>query len=594
LIGDPVTEQREQIGDETERLRRCMSDMLSLLSLPVVWAGGDVAQISRVLLAVLPAMLDVDFVCLKLIVGRDSTPQVSAWVSDHMEGVEAADIDATLNQSFGQSMSAWPKTAMMEIGDHMLSVAQTRFGINGHTGVLVAGSGRSGFPVEAEQLLLNVAGNQLAIAVNEAYSLVEQKRLAAELDERVAQRTEELASTIRALAEEVAERKTSEERLRRGEMLLAAGERISLTGTFSWRIDTDEQLFSDQLKRIFGFNGDAPVTFDEIARHVHPEDRSLLAEKIAEVRRGGASPDYEIRLLDEGGVVKFLRVLGQIIRHGDGRVECIGAVQDITRRRRAEQARDAVRSELSHVTRVMSLGALTTSMAHEVNQPLSGIITNAGTCLKMLASDPPNVAVAIETARRTIRDGNRAAEVIARLRALFRRKTSIIEPIDLNEAAEEVVGLLWSDLQKARVRLTLELADDLPRVAGDRVQLQQVIMNLMRNAMDATEEVEDRPRHLLVRTTSDGKQNVRMSVRDTGVGFDSPDPETLFNAFYSTKHEGMGIGLSVSRSIVESHEGRIWARANEGPGTTVEFWLPQDLAASADISRDQLSKAESS
>ncbi len=530
-----MTEQREKTGDETERLRRCMSDMLSLLSLPVVWAGGDVAQISRVLLAVLPAMLDVDFVCLKLIVAGDGTPQISAWVSDLMEEVEAADIDTTLNRSFGQRTSPGPKTVMMEIGGHMLSVAQTRFAINRHTGVLAAGSGRSGFPSEAEQLLLNVAGNQLAIAVNEAYSLVEQKHLAAELDERVAQRTEELAATIRALAEEVAERKraendlrrseafleqaqrltmtgstwwnvstgeivwsdetyrvieypntmrptiemtmdrchpedaprvrsiigraathgtdvdmehrlimpdgrvkhvhvvlqnvgpepgkpefmgavtditerkTSEERLRVNQMLLAAGERISLTGTFSWRIDTDERLFSDQLNRILGFEDGAIVSFEDIARRVHPEDRPLLAEKIEDVRSGKDNPEYDIRLVGSDGSVKHVRVVARTIHHPDGRLECLGAVQDITARRMAEEARDLVRSDLAHVTRIISLGELTASIAHEVNQPLSGIITNAGTCLKMLASDPPNVAVAIETARRTIRDGNRAA-----------------------------------------------------------------------------------------------------------------------------------------------------------------------------------------
>ncbi|WP_146260186.1 PAS domain-containing protein [Rhizobium tubonense] len=217
-------------------------------------------------------------------------------------------------------------------------------------------------------------------------------------------------------ATEITERRTFEERLRRSEMLLAEGERIGLTGTFSWQVDTDEQLFFDQFKRIFEFIGDAPVTFDDIARHVHPEDQFLLAEKIAEVRRWEASPDHEIRLLDEGGGVKFLRVLGQIIRHEDGRVECIGSVQDITRRR-AEQALDAVRSELNYVTRMMSLGALTASIAHEVNQPLSRIITNAGTCPKMLASAP-----------RTSRSSSRRRGVPCVMATGQRKSSLIFEP----------------------------------------------------------------------------------------------------------------------------------------------------------------------
>jgi len=244
-----------------------------------------------------------------------------------------------------------------------------------------------------------------------------------------------------------------------------------------------------------------------------------------------------------------------------------------------------MRSELAHVARSMSLGALTASIAHEVNQPLSGIVTNAGTCLRMLGSDPPNVAGAIETARRTIRDGKRAAEVISRLRALFRKNPAVIESIDLNEVTKEVVTLLWHDLQRARVQLNLDLAEDLPPVAGDRVQLQQVIVNLLRNAADAMMSVDERARHLLIRTASHEDGDVLMSVRDTGEGFESGDAERLFNAFYTTKNEGMGIGLSVSRSIIQNHKGRIWAEANDGPGATMIFCVPQSRATSDDASR---------
>jgi len=244
-------------------------------------------------------------------------------------------------------------------------------------------------------------------------------------------------------------------------------------------------------------------------------------------------------------------------------------------RTRSEEALDKLRSELTHVARVSSLGALTASIAHEVNQPLSGIITNAGTCLRMLASDPANIAGAIETARRTIRDGHRAADIIARLRSLFVKQDAAAEAVDVNDAAREVIALLSSELQRSRVTLRPELADDLPRVTGDRVQLQQVILNLLRNAADAMRSVEDRPRRLVIRTQRDEDGCVRLTVTDAGAGIEPQALDRLFDAFYTTKSDGMGIGLSISRSIIERHRGRLWAAPNDdGPGATFSFSIP--------------------
>jgi PAS domain S-box-containing protein len=251
-------------------------------------------------------------------------------------------------------------------------------------------------------------------------------------------------------------------------------------------------------------------------------------------------------------------------------------------RRLSDDTLSELRSELAHVARVKSLGVLTASIAHEVNQPLSGIITNASTCLEMLAADPPDVDGARETARRTIRDGNRAADVITRLRALFSKKETTLESMDLNEAAREVIALLRSELQRSRILLRTELADDLPRVTGDRVQLQQVIMNLLRNATDAMNDVDDRPRELVIRTERDEDDRVRLTVQDAGVGFDRQAAGRLFEAFYTTKNGGMGIGLSVSRSIIESHQGRLWAAPNDGPGARFSFSIPRASGGATD------------
>ena len=265
-------------------------------------------------------------------------------------------------------------------------------------------------------------------------------------------------------------------------------------------------------------------------------------------------------------------------RDDNGPREYIGAVQDVTPRRLSEEALEKVRSELAYVSRATSLGVLTASIAHEVNQPLAGIVTNASTCLRMLAADPPDVDGARETARRTIRDGNRASDVMTRLRALFSKKEFSLESLDLNEATREVIALSLSDLQRHRVILQSELADDLPTITGDRIQLQQVILNLLRNASDAMAHVLDRPRQLLITTKREDPAHVRVTVRDTGTGLPPESLDSLFDAFYTTKSGGMGIGLFVSRSIVERHQGRLWAEPNDGPGATFSFSIPFQTA----------------
>jgi signal transduction histidine kinase len=261
----------------------------------------------------------------------------------------------------------------------------------------------------------------------------------------------------------------------------------------------------------------------------------------------------------------------------DGQTEYVGALQDVTPRRLSEEALGAARSELAQVARAMSLGVLTASIAHEVNQPLSGIITNAGACLRMLAADPPNLNGARETARRTIRDGNRASDVISRLRALFTKREVTTEWVDLNQVVRDVIALSSVELQRGRVVVRVELADGLPAAAGDRVQLQQVTMNLLLNAADAMSAVSGRSRDVLISTRVDADDCVHVSVTDAGVGLDPQGANRIFDPFYTTKPLGMGIGLSVSRSIIESHRGRLSAISNDGPGATFEFSIPRTL-----------------
>ncbi|MGC1436255.1 MAG: ATP-binding protein, partial [Terriglobales bacterium] len=386
---------------------------------------------------------------------------------------------------------------------------------------------------------------------------------------------------------DITERKRAEQALRRSEAFLAEAQHLSHTGSFSWRVATDEITWSEQLYRIYELEIGVPVTLELIRTRVHPEDLTLYERMVEEARVGGNDFEWQYRLLMPDHSIKYMHALAQSTRDQDGQLEYIAAVQDVTARRLAEEARDKARSELAHVARVMSLGTLAASIAHEVNQPLSGIITNASTCLRMLAADPPNVEGARETARRTIRDGNRASEVITRLRTLFGKKEATHEPVDLNDAARDVLALSLSELQKNRAILRPELADDLPLVTGDRVQLQQVILNLLRNASDAMSTIHDRPRDLLIRTEPDDNDRVRLSVSDVGIGFEPQAADRLFEAFYTTKNEGMGIGLSVSRSIIERHHGRLWATPNNGPGVTFSFSIPcRPEGLTSDSTRD--------
>ena len=381
-----------------------------------------------------------------------------------------------------------------------------------------------------------------------------------------------LASVAGTIAQGI-ERKRAETELRRAYDSFADAQRLSKTGSFITDLVGDDHNWSEEAYRIFEFGPSTKITVQRIREVIHPDDLPAFESVIA---RGmtGENVTFAFRIVTAHGPVKHVRGVAHVIENVKGRPMFVGALQDVTDSVVAEEALNKARSDLAHVARVATVSTLTASIAHEISQPLSGIITNAGTCLRMLAADPPDVDGARETARRTIRDGNRASDVITRLRALFSKKEFAPESFDLNDAAREVIALSLSELQRHRVIVQSELADDLPKIAGDRIQLQQVIMNLVRNASDAMTAVDDRPRQLLVRTEREHGDRVRLTVRDDGVGFDRQGLDKLFDAFYTTKSGGMGIGLSVSRSIIESHHGRLWAEPNDGPGATFSFSIP--------------------
>jgi len=372
---------------------------------------------------------------------------------------------------------------------------------------------------------------------------------------------------------DIEDRKRAEAELKRAYDSFTDAQRLSHTGNFTVDIVADEHTWSEELYRIFEFDPAMKITLQALREVIHPEDLSSFDVEFTRCL-GGVDFDLVFRIVTQTGKVKHVRSHARLIEQNAGRPRFIGAIQDISASKIAEEDLDRARFELARVARVSTLGTLAASIAHEVSQPLSGVITNASTCLRMLNADPPNVDGAREIAGRTIRDGHRASDVITRLRALHSNKSMALELVDLNEATREVIALSLGDLQRSQVIVQSELADGLPSVIGDRVQLQQVVLNLLRNASEAMANVNDRPGHLLIRTEREDGDCVRVTVSDSGPGIDSRGVEKIFDAFYTTKNGGMGIGLSVSRSIIDRHHGRLWVEPNEGPGTTFAFAIP--------------------
>jgi PAS domain S-box-containing protein len=381
---------------------------------------------------------------------------------------------------------------------------------------------------------------------------------------------------FRDLASIAIERTQAEGALRRSQAYLAEAQRLSLTGSFSWRPASGEITWSAETYRIFELDRAVTPTLALLRERVHPADRPAFQQTVERASREGTDLAFEHRLLLPDGSVKHLQIVAHPSRNeSDELVEFVGAVRDITARKRSEDALDRMRSDLAHVSRVNTLGQMAASIAHEINQPLAGIVINGNASLRWLAGASPNLHEAREATRRIIRDGQRAGDVITRLRSLFRREGSPKERLGMNEVVQEVIAIARGAVQKGGVTIRTQMAPDLPLVTGDRVQLQQLVLNLIMNAVEAMSGVQDRPREIEIRSQLTEGDDVLVAVQDSGVGLDSESKEKVFDAFYTTKSVGMGMGLAISRSIVEHHGGRLWAVSNDGPGATFLFTLPR-------------------
>ncbi len=375
-----------------------------------------------------------------------------------------------------------------------------------------------------------------------------------------------------ALERENAKRRRAEDELRRSEAFLAEGQRISRTGSWAWNVTTGEVSWSAEHFRIFGLDPNVTTpSYSVFADGIHPEDRAAFEDILQRAVRDGSDFECDFRIVTPDRVTKYVHSLGHIAANGP---EFIGTVMDVTERRLGEEALRTALADLERASRLSTMGQLTASIAHEVNQPLAAIITNADACLLWLEADQPNIDEAREAATRIVRNGLRAADIIKSVRALTRKSTPEMVPLDINDVIREVIVLMGAEFRRHAVRIETSLASNLGSVLGDRVQLQQVVLNLMMNGIEAMADPMNGQRQLQIRSANGESGSVLVAVADSGPGLDPAGADRLFEAFFTTKPEGMGMGLSICRSIVDAHGGRLWASPNLPHGAVFQFTLP--------------------
>jgi len=371
-----------------------------------------------------------------------------------------------------------------------------------------------------------------------------------------------------------------EEKLQRSEAYLAEAQRLTHTGSWAWRIAGRVPLhLSEEWYRIYGFDPEkGPPVFEEWLQRIHPEDRTKFLGVFNRAIDVNSEYEVEFRILLPDETVKYIHAVGRPVLKAPGDLmQFVGSETDITERRQAEECMRQAQADLARVSRVTTMGELTASLAHEMKQPIAAAIINAKTCLRLLAAGTPRVEEAREAASRIITDVTRAADIISHTGLLFQKGNPQRELVDVNDIIREMVALLRSEAMFHSISFRTELGEDLPQVRGDPVQLQQVLMNLMINGIDAMKNM-DGTRELAIKSQRAEIAEVVVSVADSGIGLPPQQTDQIFNAFFTTKPHGTGMGLRISRSIIESHGGRLWAADNSPRGACFCFTLPAATA----------------
>jgi len=570
-------------AEEIKRLQRCLNDLISVLALPAMWSGGEPSQVAHALLDALLRMLQLDLVYIQLRETGDQAPvEMVRFARSHEYTAQPHELGEVFKQWLGTDAHEWPAVTRNHLGDRDISVVPWRLGLHGEIGVIVAGSERVDFPQQTERVILNVAANQASIGLQEAWLRGEQKRVASELDQRVAQRTTELAAANEELRKEIANRKHVQEDLRNSEEM----HRVIVEAANDAVISMDERglilLANPATKPMFGYDPveivGKPLTIlmPETMRKLHETGyKRYLATGEKHLNWHGV----EVTALRRDGREFPVEVsFGEMI--SDGHRVFIGLIRDISERKQAEDKLRAsernlqtTQAELARVSRVTTMGELAASIAHEVNQPLTAVVNNGSACLRLLASRHLEPEVLRRALEDIVADGTRASAVVARIRAFIKKQPAEKYELDVNELIQEALVLAGRELRENQVMLDQQLTRDLPFVLADRVQLQQVLLNLIMNGIEAMAAVTDRPRLVGVQSRIDESGEVLVAVSDSGTGI-SAEVDRVFNPFFTTKANGMGMGLSISRTLVESHGGRLWATPNSPHGAVFSFTLP--------------------
>ena len=575
--------QPRDLTEEITHLQRCVNDLVSALALPAMWSGGEPSQIVHTLLDALLRMLQLDLVYVRLKeTGGQAPIEMVRFAQSQKHIAPPHEIGDVLKQWLGTAPQEWPPLIRNPLEDRDISIVPLGLGLQGELGVLVAGSERGDFPRQTEELILSVAANQASIGLQEARLRSEQKRVASELDLRVAQRTTELAAANEELRKEIADRKHAEEDLRSSE----EKHRVIVEAAHDVVVSMDEKgailLANPATRRIFGYDPveivGKPMTMlmPEMMRKLHENGfRRYLATGKRHLNWQGVEVTAQRKDGQEFPVeVSF----GELT--SDGHKVFTGFIRDISERKQAEDRLRAsernlqtTQAELARVSRLTTMGELAASIAHEVNQPLTAVINNGSACLRLLANNNLEPEVLRRALEGIIADGTRASTVLARIRAFIKKEPAEKSELDINEVIQEVLVLAGRELYENQVLPDHQLKTDLPSVLADRVQLQQVLLNLIMNGIEAMAAVTDRPRLLGVQSRIDESGDVLVAVSDSGTGF-GLELDRVFNPFFTTKANGMGMGLSISRSLVESHGGRLWAAPNSPHGAVFSFTLP--------------------
>jgi PAS domain S-box-containing protein len=381
---------------------------------------------------------------------------------------------------------------------------------------------------------------------------------------------------------DVTERQRAEDALARSEAYLAEAQRLSLTGSIGWRDPHAEHFWSRETARIYEYEWETiKPGLEAMLARTHPDDRALVRRKIDEAFADRLGFELEHRLLMPAGAVRFVQLVTRATEERDGMVRFVGAVMDITAAKRALDDLQRVQSELARITRVTTMGQIAASIAHEINQPLTGVVTNGHTVLHWLNEKTLNLDKARVTAERVVRDGERASGVIQRVQGLLTKTPPQVRDVDINDLIDEVLELLQTELRVRGIAVRTELSPALPPVLGDSVQLQQVLLNLVINGTDAMAEVTGRPKTLVIGSRASPDGDGLVFVRDHGSGLDEETAAKIFDPFFTTKAKGMGMGLAICRSIIEAHGGRLWATPAEPHGALFQFTVPNRVATEA-------------